>query len=461
MDKLAELTANLNALKERADGIATTLESGAQTAEQVAEVKALLEGSDGQAGLRDQIAVLTQEREEAMRDAEVKAMGAKLTDLQSVIKDMQNGLKLPDGGFVLPGSDEKAVDSNDPYAEGTGYTVFSDIRMANKGDGEARKRLITGFEGATFEGKALNNEGKAMSEGVAAQGGYLVRPQVERQIVLAREFDNVMRGLCSTLNVTSNAIQLDQIGLTTTAGWVEELLTKPEGTGMTLATITASVFTAAGLATISNQLLADSNPAVDGLVTADLAKRLVALEEAAFLDGTGTGQPLGLLRTPGVTATTLTTTPILDLLDAILDSIAKVETAHGAPSAILMHPRTWTRILKARDAQGAYYIDPTGGPQDPRTGQRGPVKTLWGYPVLTTNRMPTNKGTGTNESRIIVGDFREALILDRQGITVDESAHVYFTTNQTVFRAEQRVGFTAARTPLAFNVVGGAGLANG
>jgi HK97 family phage major capsid protein len=75
--------------------------------------------------------------------------------------------------------------------------------------------------------------------------------------------------------------------------------------------------------------------------------------------------------------------------------------------------------------------------------------------------MPTNLGTGTNESRVIVGDFREALILDRQGITVDESQHVYFTTNQTVFRSEERVGFTAARTPLAFNVVGGAGLAAG
>ena len=75
--------------------------------------------------------------------------------------------------------------------------------------------------------------------------------------------------------------------------------------------------------------------------------------------------------------------------------------------------------------------------------------------------MPTNLGGGTNESRVIVGDFREALILDRQGITVDESSHVYFTTNQTVFRAEERVGFTAARTPAAFNVIGGAGLAAG
>ena len=83
------------------------------------------------------------------------------------------------------------------------------------------------------------------------------------------------------------------------------------------------------------------------------------------------------------------------------------------------------------------------------------------HPVVTSNRIPTNLGAGTNESRVIVADFKEALILDRQGITVDEFSHVYFTTNQTVFRAEERVGFTAARTPAAFNVVGGAGLANG
>jgi HK97 family phage major capsid protein len=58
------------------------------------------------------------------------------------------------------------------------------------------------------EGKALTEEGKAMTEGVNAQGGYLVRPQVERQLVEARELDNVLRGLCSTLNINTNAISL-------------------------------------------------------------------------------------------------------------------------------------------------------------------------------------------------------------------------------------------------------------
>lgn len=431
-----EITAALEALQTKA-------EAAVADSTTASEAKAVLDE------IKPQVELLTRERDETLRAEEMKSMQGELQTLQTVIED----LRKPSGVFTLGGGDEKSVSDDDPYSAGN-LSVYADIRMANKGDSAARERLTKGFEG-------LNTEGKAMTEGVAAQGGYLVRPQVERQIVEALELNNVLRGMCSKLNVTTNSIQLDQLGLSTTAGWVAELAQKPESTGMTLATITASVFTAAGLATISNQLLADSNPAIDGLVTADLAKRLVALEEAAFIAGDGTGKPLGILNTPGLGATPLTTTTIVDLLDAILDAIASVETNHGAPSAILMHPRTWTRILKSRDAQGAYYIDPAGGVQDPRTGLRGPIKSLWGYQVILSNRMPTNLGGGTNESRVIVGDFGEALILDRQAITVDESPHVYFTTNQTVFRAEKRVGFTAARTPLAFNVVGGVGLANG
>ena len=455
---LKEITEKLEALSAKADEAVASLDSNSAP-EQIAEVKALLEGKtddDGnvvEPGLKQQIDTLNAERDERLREEEMKSMRSRITDLQTVIED----LRKPAGGLAVEPEEGKAADSDDPYADGS-HSVFADIRLANKGREEAKARLTQGFEG-------LTEEGKAMTEGTQAQGGYLVRPQVERQIVETRELDNKLRSLCSRITVNTNAISLDQITLTSTAGWVAELAQKPESTGLSLASVTASVFTAAGLATISNQLLADSNPAVDNLVTADLAKRLVALEEDAFINGTGTNQPLGILNTPGLGATALTSTAVADLLDAILAAIADVETDHGAPSAILMHPRTWTRILQSKDAQGKYLIDPAGDGESAvvagRTISRGPRKTLWGYPVVTSNRVPTNLGAGTNESRVIVGDYSEALILDRQGITVDESPHVHFTTNQTVFRAETRVGFTAARTPAAFNVIGGAGLAAG
>lgn len=468
MDTLEQITENIEALKTRA---AELLDTAEKNPSEVAEVKSLVETE-----IQPKLEALFSDRERAVQAVEVKGMGETISTLSKTIEE----LRKPSDGFMLsPAAEAKAqTEEGNPYASVEGrkeFSPYTDIHMANKGSSAARERLLFAADRFNDSSLGLNAEGKAvtgMTEGTGAQGGYLVQPELERQLILAREADNVLRPLCSSLNVNTNAIQLDQLGIKTAAAWTAELATKFEETSMTLSSVTANVFTAAGLATISNQLLADSNPAVDQLVTVDLAKRIVALEEIAFMSGTGTGQPLGILNTSGVNATTFTSAledPAVagGLLDKILDSIATTQLAWGQPSAIVMHPRTWTRIIKSRDTVGHYTIAPrnifTAGydPATPRTFVEGPEQTLFGVQVILSNRVPTNLGAGLNESRVIVGDFQEALILDRQGITVDESPHVYFTSNATVFRAESRVGFTAARNPKAFTVIGGTGLAGG
>lgn len=442
--ELNEITTKIEALESRASELLSKADAEDSTAE---DVKSFTEKVETE--IMPEIERLQAARAAKEREEEVKALRTKVTTLDEVIND----LKKPLPSFAIGNPSAPEGDDTNPYAAG-GKSFFNDVRLANKGRSDSHERLLA----------AVGAEGKAMSEGVDAQGGYFVQPQIERQIAETRELDNVLRALCSKLNVTTNELQLDQLSLGTAAGWVAELAQKPESTSVALTSVSASVFTAAGLATISNQLLADANPAIDRLVTADLAKRLVALEETAFLSGSGTGQPLGLLNTPGISTKTVTVTdPSADtgLLDSILDAIGQVQTDHGEPTAIVMHPRTWTRILKDKDASGAYLLGPIDAVRPDVQSPRTANKTLFGYRVVTSNRVPTNLGGTTNESRVIVGDFSEALILDRQGITVDESPHVYFTSNQTVFRAEQRVGFTAARAPKAFCVIGGAGLAAG
>jgi HK97 family phage major capsid protein len=201
----------------------------------------------------------------------------------------------------------------------------------------------------------------------------------------------------------------------------------------------------------------------------DLAKRLATLEEVAFLNGSGTDQPKGILQTSGVNSqTTETSTTIPVLLDMIVTGITDIQTNYqGNPSHIVMHPRTWARIVKARETTSpSTYLIGAGATAFGRRGSDAlPGGELFGLPVVLTKNMPTNlttAGASTgNQSRVIVGNFEEALILDRQGITVDQSPHVLFTQNQTVFRAEERVGFTAARYPKAFSVIGGTCLADG
>jgi len=447
--ELAELIEKINALTEKGNEAVAEAEAGSKSVE---EVKALLNDE-----IKPEIDRLKAERADKEREEEMKAVKENLETLNGALET----LRAPSEGFHIGNGsapEGKSTESDDAPYEGGSF--FADVAKAHRNVSAARERLAKPWEGKALDGMEMSEEGKAMTEGVAANGGYLVTPQMERQLVQQKELDNVLRGLCSKLNLNTNSIQLDQLTLSTEAGWVAELAPKPENTAMTLATVTANVFTAAGLVTVSNQLLADSNPAVDSLATADLSRRLVALEETAFLTGDGVGKPLGILNTPGVGATNITSTSVTaagGLLDAVLESIMEVQTDWDQPTAILMHPRTWTRLIKDKDAEGVYTLDRTESVQQARPSGG----TLFGVRVVLSNRIPTNLGGTTNESRIIVGDFRECLILDRQGITVDQSPHVYFTTNATVFRAEMRVGFTAARTPLAVNVIGGAGLAAG
>lgn len=465
--ELTEIAKKIEALETRAS---TLGEQAAEAKDQseIAGIKAIITDE-----IQPELAELKRDREDAIRAEEVKGLQGTVTTLKETLDGMKSGFP------VGTESRNGVTEEENPYSANAA-SWFCDLKsittpgLPASQQKEAGDRLAAAaglYDAKAFgEGITVGDEGKALVEGTGSQGGYLVQTQIERQIIDVRELDNVLRPLCSTLNVTATTIELDQITLGTTAGWVAELAQKPESASLTLASITASIFTAAGLVTISNQLLQDSNPAVDQLATRDIAKRLVALEETAFLNGSGTGQPLGILNTPGLQTVTQTVAGVSatgGVLDSTLDAIANVQSLYGSPTAILMHPRTWTAILKDKNANGVYtYGAPSNATnnspqlQQGRTIYDGPSRTLWGVPVVLTNRMPTNLGSGTNESRIIVGDFSEALILDRQGITVDNSSHVYFTSNQTVFRAEERVGFTAARQPNAFCVIGGAGLAN-
>lgn len=434
---LEQVNERLEALQAKAQGLMDAIENGGSEA----DVKSLKEKLEGE--VAPALEELQAERADRVREAEMEALRGKVTTLSKAIEE----LRAPAGfDFGVP---SEAGEGERVYGEKSLHSFFSDIRSARRGDHAAQERLL---------------KGKAMTEGTDSAGGYLVAPEISSELITLREQGAVVRSLCSKVNVQSDTVQIASVTGGLTAGWVAELAAKPSA-DMTFGQISTSVFTAAGLAVVSNQLLADSRPSVDGLAVADLAKRLATVEEVAFINGSGTGQPLGILNTSGVNSVPYTdaSPTVPELLDVVVDAITAVQTNYqGNPTHILMHPRTWAWIVKAREASSpsTYLIGAGSTAFGRRASDPLPAGELFGLPVVLTKNIPTNLGAGTNESRVIVGNFSEALILDRQGVTVDESPHVYFTTNQTVFRAEERVGFTAGRYPKAFSVIGGTGLAN-
>lgn len=441
-----QITAKIEALQTQAGEIATKLEGKSLSTEDMESLK----GDMGT--IVDRLGSLEADRKEAEVEFERKALVGRLEDLNGRFEAA--GKAMPDFFPTVPaGSDEDAV-----YGDGAGHSYFNDVRAAKEGDQGARERIKESFEG------------KAMGEGVDASGGFLVAPVVSDELITIRDHVSVLRGLFTSQSINTDTIRFISQDSGLAVAWTAEFAEKIRS-DFAFSEFEAHVYTAAGLAVASNQLLADSKWDIDRMVSTDMAKRFISLEEQAFLTGTGTGQPLGIINTPGVQSIPYTgTASQQNLLDKISDAITNVYTNFlGAPNAIVMHPRTWGYIVKGREATApSTYLIGAGSTafgrrgNDPLPGYGSaalPRGELFGLPVYCTPNVPTNLGDAKDESAVFVGDWSQGLVLDRQGITTDVSSHVYFTSNQTVFRSEERLGFTAARYPAAFAVVQGDALA--
>jgi HK97 family phage major capsid protein len=449
-ERLQKVLDRIGELEGKAAELTEKIESGA-AADGVEEVKEQVKA------VREELAPLLSEKAELEQKAVISALEDEVKSLRERADAGRKPGRLP---FQRRDNGGKAATYGPEAA--TSKSFYADVKSAqHEGSRASLERIETALEG------------KAMVEGTDSAGGFLVPPDVSSDLQRLRYHNSVLRPLLSSVNVTSDEFVIPSVTSGLSAGWVAELAEKPSA-DLAFASAVTNVFTAAGLAVVSNQLLKDANWSVDQLINTDLAFRLGQLEEIAFINGSGTGQPRGILQTAGVGSVALASTEVISLLQAIVTAITNVYTEYkGPPTAVLMHPRTWARIAAARTENGAgesFLVGPgsgLGGNRNFNDSIPGygdgplPVGSIFGFPVYCSPNVPTNLGAGTNESRVIVGNFKTGLILDREGIAYASSEHVYFTSNRTVFRGEMRVGFTAARYPKAFQVVGGAGLANG
>lgn len=419
------------------------------------DTDALIELKADQKSITNRLDELNRDKTAAAQAEDIKAMGDQIALLT---KSFESARK-PHEGFSFKGgvpTDGGNVDAD--YGEGTEHSYFADVKAINSGIG--RQAATERLEAA---------EGKAMVEKDPASGGFLVPVEIVGGMLEMREAQSIVRQLVPAQTVSTTEFQFLRQDSGLTVAWTAEQAEKISS-DLKFSEFTVGTFTAAGLSAASNQLLADSRFSVDQMIFRDLTKRFVSLEAQAIYNGTGIGQPLGILNTPGVNTIGLTSTAVQDLLDALVDAITLTySTYFGSPTAIVMRPEVWGNIVKARNKEGTGYLIGAGlnvyGRQAdqsiPGFGSAAlPRGELFGLPVYTDPNLPADLGDGNDESAIIVANWSEALILDREGITTAVSEHVFFTSNQTVFRAEERTGFTAGRYPKAFNVVQGAGLAS-
>lgn len=445
-------------LGERIDTLssrANDLVQGLGEAPKPEDVKAVQEEMQA---LQAAIQPLLQERSNRLTQESFKSLTGELTNMSGAIKQLQDAYRLPEFGTV---ESVKGLSGMPQLYQDGKISLFRDIALATGRGGKAAAEAAERLE------ETLG--GKAFTEGAESGGGYLVKPQ-DMGLLAPRERANPLFSLIPKVRVKTDAIEFVSMTNGLLAGWTAELAEKPLGDNMTFSTLQASVFTVAGLAVASNQLLEDSS--IDSILAAELEKRVQRVIEAAILTGTGINQPLGLLNQPGTLNVEYDdgSPSVAELLVKIGEAIAEIQEEHQSePTHILLSPRTWLKIITSADAEGLFTLG-SGTAENGRRGAQDsfPQRTLYATPVVLTGAMPRDmqdgalaaRGGGGNQTRIIVADMTEQLLMIRSEMAVDRSEHVFFTSNQTVFRGERRVGYTAARYPKSVAVIQGTGLVN-
>jgi len=343
------------------------------------------------------------------------------------------------------------------FAKSPGYQEL--LRTNKSSDGSIGKAYIQ--RGATFESPSLYAAaGKALITGLSdtSAGAFVTTQRLPVTTDLVGERRTYVRDLCTNITIESDTFDYVTVtGKTNAAAPVLEATSsatpglsgvavgaytaahgvKPEST-ITFAVVSSIVETIAHIIPITRRAAADGGQ-VRQMVDAFMLYGLREEEEDQILNGSGTTPNLrGILNTVGINTVGSAGTDI----DAIVDAIAAVRNDNREPTAMVIHPNDWysTGFLLAKDGvNGGYLIG------DPRASI-DQLNSLWGLRVVVTPAM--------TENTALVGDFRQAVVADRQQgtIYVSDSHNDWFARNLLAILAEERLGF-GVLDPEAFATV--------
>jgi HK97 family phage major capsid protein len=200
---------------------------------------------------------------------------------------------------------------------------------------------------------------------------------------------------------------------------------------------TATLYQIATIIDVGNQLLRASAGAAEEDARYRLGEYFALAESNFIVNGSGSGQPLGILQAMmafGDIAANKYTLNSETRAAAIGNGVAKLEARGVRASAVVLNPVDyWQMATETLGTSGA-----GGWAFDAATGPTAtPLPTLWGIPVHRDQNLP--------EGTALAGDFRAATIYIGSEFRIDVSSEAgnRFDQNVTGYRAEEEFGFNA------------------
>jgi HK97 family phage major capsid protein len=252
----------------------------------------------------------------------------------------------------------------------------------------------------------LNSYGKrvsaAMYEGADAAGGYAVPIIVDDQIVPLAPQEMAIRNLASVIPTSSDIKIPTKTAFGTAAAKAET--SAFAGTAPTLGQFVLSAFMAGVQNDCSWELLQDV-PVFQQFMITDMVTAQQEFEENWYCNGSGTGQPQGLIGNVGTGVTEeADSNGNLVSIAGTLDLIGKLNALYHRNASFLMQRATSIIIRKAQ--VGANLFEPVW------TRDADGTDRLHGYPVQFSNAMPAAAHGATP---VLFGDFKRGYVIGDRG----------------------------------------------
>lgn len=223
--------------------------------------------------------------------------------------------------------------------------------------------------GAAGDLKAL--EGKALSAGTGADGGFLVPYEAEAEIGRRLAALSPIRALATVRTISAGMLRKPFMTSGPVAGWAAETAARPQTTAPVLAELNFPAMELYAQPAATQALLDDAQVNVEEWLAEEVDVAFAAQESAAFVNGDGVACPRGFLThdtvaeanwswgklghvASGATGDFAATDPG----DALLELVYALKAGYRHNATFLMNRRTQSAVRKLKDENGNYLWAP-------------------------------------------------------------------------------------------------------
>ena len=259
-----------------------------------------------------------------------------------------------------------------------------------------------------------------LSEGVDANGGYLVPEEYDNRLIDTLTEENIMRKLGHTIT-TSGEHKINIAATKPAAAWIDEGGALSFGDA-TFAQINLDAHKLHVAVKVTEELLYDNAFGLENYIIDQFGKALANAEEDAFLNGDGSGKPTGLFATAGG-GTVAGTLSAAIKSDDMLDLVYALKRPYRKNASFIMNDKTLAQLRKLKDNNGAYIWQPSY--------QSGEPDKVLGYAVHTSAYAP--------ENAIAFGDYSYYNIGDRGTRSFKQLTELFAGNGMIGYVAKERV----------------------